>query len=91
MNTKEKNRLTSEAQMQMSALKKIGRWKTVSIAVSTLGAAAVYAGTAGAEHHFILCIMGAVVLLGGISAALILNLGIKNGKRNVEKILNILK
>lgn len=91
MNTKDKNRLADEAQMQMNALRKIGRWKCIAIAVSTLGAAAVYAGISGTDYQFFLCIMGIVILLGGTAAALVLNLGIRNGKRNVEKILNMIK
>lgn len=62
MNTAERNRLSKEAEMQLAALKRISHWKTIALAISTIG----------------------------VAGAVVFNLGLKNGRRNVEKILNIL-
>lgn len=90
MNAVEKSNLSREAQMQMNALKKISRWRTIAIALSTLGAALIYAGFAGADCNLFLGIPGIIVILLGAVSAIILNLGIKNGRRNVEKMINLL-
>ncbi|MCI7099581.1 MAG: hypothetical protein MR966_11925 [Lachnospiraceae bacterium] len=90
MNAAEKSNLSREAQMQMNALKKISRWRNIAIALSTLGAALIYAGFAGTDRNLFLGIPGIIVILLSAVSAIILNLGIKNGRRNVEKMINIL-
>ena len=44
MNTAERNRLSKEAEMQLAALKRISHWKTIALAISTIGVAGAYAG-----------------------------------------------
>ncbi len=91
MNAVEKNRLSQEAQMQIKALRKIRIWKITAIAISTLGIAITYAGIAGTDRNVFLGILGVVIVILGLGSAIVFNLGLKNGKRNVEKILNILE
>lgn len=91
MNTIEKRYLKNEVEMQLKALRKISIWKTIAIAVSTLGVAITYAGVSGTPHSLFLGILGAAVIIIGAGAALVLNLGLKNGRRNVEKMLHALK
>lgn len=91
MDAVEKRNLSKEAQMQMNALKKIGLWRNIAFAVSTLGVAIAYAGLAGMGRNLFLGILGIVLILAGFASAILFNLGIKNGKRNVEKILNLLE
>ena len=43
MDAKEKKRLSKEAQMQLSALKTINKWKTLALALSAIGVALTYA------------------------------------------------
>ena len=88
MNANEKKRMTKEAEMQLKALKKINRWKLYAMAFSAIGVALTYAGTAGESSHLGLGICGIILIIVGIIAALILNLGLRNGRRNVEKILD---
>lgn len=88
MNAAQKRKLSIEAQMQLNALKKINIWKNVALAFSTLGVAATYAGIAGNSRSLFLSVLGVIIIIVGLGIALILNLGIKNGKRNVEKILD---
>lgn len=87
MNAENKVILSQEAEMQIQALKKIASWRTIAIAVSSIGIALLYTGLAGAETSTLLCVLGVIIIAAGLLAGLILNLGIKNGRRNVEKIM----
>lgn len=90
MNVRE-NFLSTEAKMQIAALKKIRLWRTIAIAFSTLGVALTYAGMAGADRNIVCGILGVSLIVISIVCAVVLNLGLKNGRRNVEKILNALE
>ena len=91
MNSIERRSLSKEAEMQIKALKKIGQWRVLAIAVSTLGAAMAYAGLAGLVPSVFLGVSGIVLTVLAAAAALVFNLGLKNGRRNVEKMLQILE
>ena len=91
MNVNEKNNIIREAQQQTAALKKISRWKMIAMAVSTLGVALAYAGFAGSIQSPPLGVLGVAVTVIAAGAALIFNLGLKNGRRNVTKMLKILE
>ncbi len=91
MNAVEKSRLSKEAKMQLAALKKINHWKVTALAVSAIGVAFTYAGLAGDKCNIFLGILGITVILVGTVSAIVLNLGLKNGRRNVEKILETLE
>ena len=82
MNVNEKNNIIREAQQQTAALKKISRWKMIAMAVSTLGVALAYAGFAGFIQSPPLGVLGVAVTVIAAGAALIFNLGLKNGRRN---------
>lgn len=86
MNAYEKRQLAEEARLQSDALRRIGRWRTAAMGVSSVGIALIYAGFI-AGQGLLMGIAGVILLLLGIGGALILNLGIRNGRRNVEKIL----
>ncbi len=91
MNAEKRSFLSREAEMQKQALHKISLWKNIAVAVSTLGIAMLYAGAAGAEKNLYLCILGIIVMAVSLICGLVLNLGMKNGKRNVEKIIAVLE
>ena len=91
MNVIDKRKLSKEADMQIKALKKINRSKIIALAVSTLGVAAAYAGFGGIIQSLFLGVLGVIITVAAAAAALIFNLGLKNGRRNVEKMLNILE
>ncbi|MCI8376611.1 MAG: hypothetical protein HFI29_14460 [Lachnospiraceae bacterium] len=91
MNAIEKNRLSQEAGLQIKALKQIGRWKTFALAVSAAGIAFVYTGFSGTGGNLVCTIAGFFLLFAGTVCAVILNLGLKNGRRNVEKMLHLLE
>ena len=90
MNAVEKKCLAEEARLQTQALQKIGHWRTIALAVSASGAAFAYAGFAGIKGTYFCSVFGIILLVLGIICAAILNLGIKNGRCNVEKILHVL-
>lgn len=90
MNVIEKRRLSKEVEMQIKALKRIEQWKRIAFFVSVVGVALTYAGAAGAEQHVFLSILGIILLVVGAVSAVVLNLGLRNGRRNVEKMLSVL-
>lgn len=90
MNANEKMRLSKEARMQMSALKKINRWKNTAFVLSAAGVAIAYNGLAGGSQNLFLGISGIDLLIVGAGAAIVCNLGLKNGRENVGKILQVL-
>lgn len=90
MNAIKRKNLSIEAQMQLKALEKINVWKNCAIAVSTIGVAVTYAGLAGASRSLFLGILGVIIIVLGLGSAMVFNLGLKNGRRNVEKMLAVL-
>ena len=90
MNAGEKRKILTEAELQQKALKKIQLWKNIAIAISTLGVAVAYAGIAGTSRNLFFGILGVIIILVGLAGALLLNLGLRNGRRNVERMLNLL-
>lgn len=87
MNALEKETLAIEAKMQMTALKKINVWKKIAMIISAIGVAVAYAGMSGTPSHLFLGILGIFLIIMGFVAAAVLNLGLKNGRRNVEKMI----
>lgn len=90
MNVLEKDSLLTEAKMQIKALRKINEWKRLAIIVSTIGVAVAYVGIAGTPSHLFLGILGIFLTLAGAGVAVVTNLGLKSGKRNVEKIIHVI-
>lgn len=90
MNALEKDSLLTEAKMQIKALKKINEWKRLAVIISTIGIAIAYAGIAGSPSHLFLGILGILLTLAGAGAAVVTNLGLKNGRRNVEKMIHVI-
>ncbi len=82
--------LSKEAKMQIKALKKISQWKTFIFGISIIGVAITYAGFSGTEKNIFMSILGIAILIISTIVVIILNLGLKNGRKNVEKMLKIL-
>ena len=91
MNAAEKRKISIDAQKQIEALRKSDIWKNIAIVVSSLGVAAAYAGFAGTSRNLFLGIPGVIIILLGAGSALILNLGLRNGRQNVRKMLEVLE
>lgn len=90
MNASEKRNLTQEARMQVKALNKINRWKNIALILSAVGVAIAYHGMADGIQNLFLGIFGIIIIVVSTLSAVVLNLGLKNGRRNVGKILHIL-
>ena len=68
----------------MKALGQIERWKKTALALSAVGVAFLYAGIGGQKENIFFSILGISLLFAGVGSAAVLNLGLRNGKRNVE-------
>ena len=90
MNVEERNRLSQEARLQTKALNRISRWKMIALSVSTVGVACFYTGCTGQHWKLFFSICGLLLLFAGAGSAAVLNLGLENGRRNVEKIISLL-
>ena len=83
-----RKQLIKEASMQAEALKWIGRWRTAALFVSALGVLFAWYGLSNGVPSMIAGILGILMTVIGFALAVVFNLGIRNGSRNVEKILN---
>jgi hypothetical protein len=80
--------LMQEAKRQSQALKMISRWRTIGFVAAAVGAVLLYSGLTGAGRSIPLIAFGTVVVAVGMAAAILCDMGIRNGRRNVEKILD---
>ena len=90
MSAAEKDKLVIEAKMQMTALGKINTWKKLAIIVSAIGVVIAYMGLSVTPSHLFMGILGISLTVVGFALTAILNLGLKNGRRNVEKMIDII-
>lgn len=89
MNIIKKKQLLAEAKMQTKALENLKKWFRNFIGFSTIGLVITYYGIQGSGVRFAFGIFGIITIIVCILAAIIINMGIKNGKLNVEKILEL--
>lgn len=82
------SQLMQEAKRQSEALKMIGRWRTIGFVAAAVGAVLLYNGLTGAVKNIPLIAFGTVIVVIGMAAAILCDMGIRNGRRNVEKILD---
>lgn len=87
MNALEKENLMTEVKLQTTALKKINGWKKLAMVASAIGTAVAYAALSGTPSHLFPGILGIFLMIMGFAAATVCNLGLKNGRRNVEKMI----
>lgn len=80
--------LINEAEMQSKALKMISRWRAGAMLIASVGILLAYVGFSASPSNLFLGIAGIVVVLAGALAAVTLNVGIHNGRENVEKLLD---
>ena len=86
-----KSQAIEEARMQKKALATMGTWRLTLLVITTCFAVLAFFGIQTGAGWFVPGVIAAV--LAGISLllAFIVNLSIRNGHRNVEKILDSLK
>ncbi|MBQ5431463.1 MAG: hypothetical protein IIU28_07425 [Lachnospiraceae bacterium] len=93
MNRQEMEVHLQEARLQEKALKRIGRWRTYMLALSAVGIAVSYFSFTATEKPlgYFIGAMGILMIIGGILLSWCMNIAIRNGRNNVEKILNALE
>lgn len=87
MSQKKKEYLKIEAERQLKAIKMIGRWRTIALALSAAGVVITYFGFTGNTPSVFMKTGGIILIILGFIGAAVFNLGIKNGKNNVSKMI----
>lgn len=86
MSDRQKREVLAEARMQVKALHKLGIWKRAMLSLAVIGMILVSTG-AGADGSLLREVFGFCVVAFAGGAALLVHIGQRNGKRNVEKML----
>lgn len=79
--------LLEEARQQQAALERLGGWQRNAMLASSCGAALAWWGLSGGGSRMLFGIAGVLLALTGILCAAVVGLGIRNGRRNVEQLL----
>ena len=88
MTKAEKEAWLKEAKMQMQAIATLEKYNMASLATAGVGAALCYFAVTAANRNPLFIVCSLMLAIFGAVSSMVLNLGIRNGKRNVEKILN---
>ena len=88
MTKAEKEAWLKEAKMQMQAIATLEKYNMASLATAGVGAALCYFAVTAANRNPLFIVCSLILAVFGAVSSMVLNLGIRNGKRNVEKILN---
>lgn len=91
MSTGERNTLSREAKMQSEMLSRLTVWFRIAMAASTVGVVLAYWGLSGHSWRMAAGAAGILITILCAAAAAVINLGIRNGRKNVEKILTVLE
>lgn len=86
MGDMDRERLIREARMQTRALQRIGVWKRAALSVAVVGILLIYTGMTQ-EVNILRGVFGGIITVSGGAAALLIHIGYRNGKKNVERIL----
>lgn len=89
MDRDQRNNMLREAELQLQALKTIRKWLAIGIGLSTAGAGVIYFGFASQPQHIVVGFIGILLTVISLLCALIINYGMRNGQRNVRKILDL--
>lgn len=90
MSRQEREALKREADMQTKMIGNLVRWLRAALVLSSVGVVLAWWGFTGQGYRTGVGAAGALVTLLCMIAAVVINLGVKNGKRNVDKMLRIL-
>jgi hypothetical protein len=88
MTKAEKEAWLKEAKMQMQAIATLEKYNMASLVTAGVGAALCYFAVTAANRNPLFIVCSLILAIFGAVSSMVLNLGIRNGKRNVEKILN---
>ena len=79
--------LIEEAKRQSEALKTISKWRAAGFVLAAAGAALIYGGLHRTTLRVPVLAAGGIMAAAGLAAAVLCDLGIRNGRKNIEKIL----
>ena len=91
MTKAEKEAWLKEAKMQMQAIATLEKYNMASLATAGVGAALCYFAVTADNRNPLFIVCSLILAIFGAVSSMVLNLGIRNGKRNVEKILNAIE
>ena len=86
MNSKE---LTVEASLQAKEIKKLEKWFRMFLSVSSIFLVTAYWGIQGKGIRFAAGVTGIILTAACFLLAAVINLGIKKGRENIRRMLNL--
>ena len=86
MNSKE---LTVEASLQAKEIKKLEKWLRMFLSVSSIFLVTAYWGIQGKGLRFAAGVTGIILTAACFMLAAVINLGIKKGRENIRRMLNL--
>ena len=86
MNSKE---LTVEASLQAKEIKKLEKWLRMYLSVSSIFLVTAYWGIQGKGLRFAAGVTGIILTAACFLLAAVINLGIKKGRENIRRMLNL--
>ncbi len=86
MNSKE---LTVEATLQAKEIKKLEKWLRMFLSVSSIFLVTAYWGIQGEGLRFAAGVTGIILTAACFLLAAVINLGIKKGRENIQRMLQL--
>lgn len=90
MKAEEKKQMMYEANMQNKMLVNLSKWFRNIMTLSSIGVVIAYYGLSGSGVKFAFGIFGVLFTVICVIACLLINLGIRNGRKNVNHILKLI-
>jgi divalent metal cation (Fe/Co/Zn/Cd) transporter len=89
MKDEEKKQMVYEAEKQSKLLKNLAKWSRNVMGLSSIGVVVAYYGLSHSGIKFALGVFGVLFTVICVIACLLINLAIRNGRRNVNHILEM--
>jgi uncharacterized membrane protein YidH (DUF202 family) len=90
MRDEEKKQMFYEAEKQSVLLKNLSKWSRNSMGLSSVGVVIAYYGLSHSGMKFTFGVFGVLFTVICALACLLINLAIRNGRKNVNNILKII-
>lgn len=90
MKAEERKQMMYEAEMQNKMLVNLSKWLRNTMILSSIGVVIAYYGLTGSRAKFAFGIFGILFTVICVIACLLINLGIRNGRKNVANILKLI-
>ncbi|MDD3224496.1 MAG: hypothetical protein PHX70_07310 [Clostridium sp.] len=90
MKDEEKKQMLYEAENQSKLLKKLSKWSINAMGLSSVGIVIAYYGLSHSGMKFTFGVFGVLFTVICAIACLLINLAIRNGRKNVNNILKII-